>query len=180
MAKLTNKQKCFVQEYLIDLNATQAAIRAGYSKKTAGITGFHTLKIPKIQAAITRAMQARSKRTEISQDRVLEELARLAFIDPVDFYDDNGNLLSIVDMPEDARRAIGGIEATITNVEHTEGSRTEESLKKIKILDKKGSLEMLGRHLKMFTDKKEVSGPDGKPIGNKWIIETVEGKPRAK
>lgn len=76
---LTPKQAQFVEEYLIDLNATQAAIRAGYSEKTAGNIGQENLTKPEIQAAITAAKKKRSERTEITQDMVLKEIALLAF-----------------------------------------------------------------------------------------------------
>lgn len=76
---LTPKQARFVEEYLIDLNATQAAIRAGYSKKTAGQIGDQNLKKLHISKSIQEAQAKRSERTEITQDRVLQELARIAF-----------------------------------------------------------------------------------------------------
>ena len=78
---LTAKQQRFVDEYLIDLNATQAAIRAGYSAKTADVIGYENLRKPQIMEIIEQAMQKREKRTEITQDRVLEELADIAFND---------------------------------------------------------------------------------------------------
>ena len=77
---LPAKRQRFVEEYLIDLNATQAAIRAGYSAKTAGSIGEEILKKPEIQEAIQAAMKARSERTEITADRVLKELGRIAFL----------------------------------------------------------------------------------------------------
>ena len=78
--KLTEKQKRFVEEYLIDLNATQAAIRAGYSPKTANEQGTQNLAKLSIQDAVAKAMAERSRRTGINQDRVLQELAKLAFV----------------------------------------------------------------------------------------------------
>jgi len=78
---LTDKQQRFVKEYLVDLNATQAAIRAGYSQKTAGSIGEENLRKPEIAAAIQEAMEARSRRTEITADRVLQELAKIGFAD---------------------------------------------------------------------------------------------------
>lgn len=81
---LTGKQKRFVEEYLVDLNATQAAIRAGYREKTAGQIGFENLKKPEIQEAVAKAIQERQARTEITQDRVLSELGRVAFADADD------------------------------------------------------------------------------------------------
>lgn len=80
-AQTAPKQRRFVEEYLVDLNATQAAIRAGYSRKTAASIGEENLRKPEIQAAIKAAMTARQERTEITQDRVIAELAKIAFGD---------------------------------------------------------------------------------------------------
>lgn len=88
MTKLTVKQQCFVDEYLIDLNATQAAIRAGYSAKTADQQGSRLLANVKVQQTIAEEMAKRSKRTGINQDRVILELARLAFVNITDIVDD--------------------------------------------------------------------------------------------
>lgn len=79
MSKLTNKQSRFVEEYLIDLNATQAAIRAGYSEKTAQIIGFENLSKPIIQEDLQKRMDAQSKRTEITADQILQEIASIAY-----------------------------------------------------------------------------------------------------
>ena len=84
---MTKKQKRFVEEYLIDLNATQAAIRAGYSPDSARDIGCENLTKPNIKAAIDRAMAERSRRTGINQDRVIQEIAKLAFLNPVDVID---------------------------------------------------------------------------------------------
>ena len=84
---LTPKQQRFVEEYLVDLNATQAAIRAGYSKKTAKETGYENLTKPDIQSAVSAAMEERSKRTEVDADWVLKRLARLADATMADFWD---------------------------------------------------------------------------------------------
>ncbi len=85
MAKLTAKQQRFVDEYLIDLNATQAAIRAGYSEKTAFSIGTENLRKPLIQKAIQQRKQAREQRTEITQDRVIQELAAIGFARATDY-----------------------------------------------------------------------------------------------
>ena len=82
--KLTPKQERFVQEYMVDLNALQAAIRAGYSKDTAGVIGHENLKKPYIQAAIARARQEQQQRTQITVDSVVKELAQVAFADARD------------------------------------------------------------------------------------------------
>lgn len=90
--QITEKQQRFVEEYLIDLNATQAAIRAGYSAKTADQQGSRMLANVKVQQAISVAMAERSKRTGINQDRVVLELARIAFVKMTDLVDSHGRI----------------------------------------------------------------------------------------
>lgn len=151
---LTPKQSDFADEYLIDLNATQAALRAKYSANTAAKIGWENLQKPEIQAAIAERIAARSKRTEITADRVLIEVARLAFLDIRKAFDSNGNLKAIHDLDDDTAAAIAGIEISEDIGEN--GAVTK--LKKIKLSDKRSSLELAGRHLQMWTDKISVSG----------------------
>jgi phage terminase small subunit len=155
---LTAKQEAFVREYLIDLNATQAAIRAGYSEKTAGATGFENLKKPEIASAIAAAQQVRSVRTEITQDRVLKEIARVAFGDPRDVmtWGPGGVVLKdSATLTDDQAMQVAEVSETT--------SATGGSLK-LKKHDKVKALELLGRHLGMFTDKTELSGAEGGPL----------------
>ena len=158
--KLTPKQKRFVDEYLIDLNATQAAIRAGYSKKTANVIGPQNLVKLGIAEAIQKAMDARSKRTEITADRVLEELAKLGFANMLDYMTVNSDGLAFVDLSKLTREQAAAIqELNIDQYWEGDGEDVREVKKvKFKLADKKGNLELIGRHLKMFTDKVEVSG----------------------
>ena len=151
------------------LNATQAAIRAGYSKKRADQIGFENLRKPDIQAAIGKARKVQTKRTLITADRVLQELALPAFLDPAGFFDANGNLLEIHEMQEETRHVIAAIDVDQKTTEDGNTCTT----KKIKISDKLKALELLGRHFKLFTDKTELSGTDGKPIEQKWVVEVV-------
>lgn len=81
LIELTDKQKKFVDEYLCDLNATQAAIRAGYSKKTAGSVGNENLKKPEIQIYLKERQMERQKRTEVTQDMIVQHLAKVAFLE---------------------------------------------------------------------------------------------------
>ncbi len=161
MPKLTDKQSCFIKEYLIDLNGTQAALRAGYSKNTAKQIATENLAKPIIRAAIQKEMDKRAVRTEITQDRVLQELATIGFLDIRRAFDDEGNIIPIKDMPEDVARAIGGLDY----IEF--GDELKGVTSKIKLIDKKGSLELMGRHLKMFTDKVEVDTEMKVTIGHK-------------
>ncbi len=152
---LTDKQKRFVEEYLIDLNATQAAIRAGYSEKTARAIACENLTKLDVQNAISESMKTRSERTKVTQDRVIEELARIAFLDIREAFNDDGNLLPINKMPEHVARAIGGMD--IDNVRSIGDDETSQT-RKVKILDKRGALELLGKHLAMFTERVEHAG----------------------
>lgn len=159
---LTKKQELFVKEYLIDLNATQAAIRAGYSKKTAYAIGAENLKKPQIQEAISAVYKPVMEDLDITIERVLKELSCSAFLDIRELFDANGNMKAIKDLPEEVARSIGGIEHVTVGGKDDEASIQYTS--KIRLIDKKGSLELLGKHLKMFADRVEHTGEDGGPI----------------
>ena len=90
--KLTDKQKKFVEEYLIDLNATQACIRAGYSPNRASEQAYQLLQKTTVQEAIAESMAERSRRTAINQDRIVQELARIAFVKITDVVDPDGEI----------------------------------------------------------------------------------------
>jgi phage terminase small subunit len=155
---LAPKQARFVDEYPIDVNAKAAAIRAGYSPKTAQEQGSRLLSNVKIRQAIDERILARSKRTEITADTVLRELLRLARVDIGEAFKPDGSLKSIHDMPEDVRRAIAGVE--VDELFHGHGQDREQIgyTRKVKFWDKTRALELLGRHLKLFVDKIEVEG----------------------
>jgi len=156
-AKLTPKQKKFIDEYLIDLNATQAAIRAGYSQKTAFSIGVENLRKPLIQAELQKAMKRRQERTEITADRVLKEYARIAFSDVRKLYDRYGELLDVPDLDDDTAAALVGLDV----VREDSRGDTVTYTKKYKMADKLRALEMLGRHLGMFSEKPTVELPEG-------------------
>ncbi len=156
---LTPKQEAFCREYLKDLNGTQAAIRAGYSAKRADAIGYENLRKPDIAQAIQQAMTERSKRTEITADRVLSEIGRLAFADIRSVFDENGRLLPVHMLPAEVAASVSSIEVVTSKVPGGEPADVEHTAK-IKFWDKRGSLELLGRHLKMFTDKVEVEVVD--------------------
>lgn len=152
---LTPKQAAFAREYLVDLNATQAAIRAGYSERTAASVGFENLRKPKIADQIRRAMDARAERTEITADRVIAELAKIAFANLADYF----HLTPFNDPVIDLSRATRDQLAALTAIQvddYTEG-RGEDSREvkrvKIKMADKKAALELLGRHLGLWDAK---------------------------
>lgn len=152
MSDLTDKQRLFVDEYLVDLNATQAAIRAGYSTDTARSIGSENLSKPDIQEFIAERMKDRENRTQITQDKVLKELAKLAFFDIRKIYDDSGNLIPITELDDDSAAAIVGIDVVEVKVGDSE-NREVEYTKKLKLADKRASLVDIGKHLGMFGDK---------------------------
>lgn len=147
---MTKKQKRFVEEYLIDLNATQAAIRSGYSPDTAGSIGGENLKKPEISATIAKAMAERSKRTGISQDRVIQELARIAFVNPQNVIDSEDASVR-EDATEDDLACIQSVK-----VKTMDGAKGKSVEREVRLNDKMKALELLGKHLGMFKDKLEV------------------------
>lgn len=146
---MTKKQKRFVEEYLIDLNATQAAIRAGYSPDTAGSIGAENLKKPEIKSRIDKAMAERSKRTGINQDRVLRELARIGFARITDVIDPNTAKIR-KDASEDDLACIQSIK-----IKPNEFGTERE----VKMYDKRAALVDLGKHLGLFSSEKDTEKP---------------------
>lgn len=161
---LTPKQRLFVAEYLVDKNATQAAIRAGYSQKTARSIGEENLTKPDIKAAIDSALEQQIERVEVNADIVLRELIALATVDIAEAFDENGALRPIHDIPKDVRKAISGVDVYSERVSGSGEDAEIGYTKKIRFWDKKGSLELLGKHLKMFTDKFEMTGRNGEAL----------------
>jgi phage terminase small subunit len=148
---LTGKRARFAQEYAIDHNATQAAIRAGYSSRSAHTEGSRLLKNAEVRAQLGLAELSAAERANVSTFRVLDELRRIATVDIGQAFDAEGNLKPLKDIPPDVRRAIAAIEVE----EETEKRGT---IRKVKFWDKPKALELIGRHLAMFVDKVEHSG----------------------
>lgn len=147
---MTNKQKRFIEEYLIDFNATQSAIRAGYSPKSAFIIGDENLKKPKIKHEIEKALAERSRRTGITQDRVIQELARIAFVNFNDVVDENGEIKT--DASADDLACVESYK-----VENGDSINGGSSKREVKLASKLKALELLGKHLGMFSDKFDVN-----------------------
>lgn len=150
VAKLTDKQQLFVDEYLIDLNATQAAIRAGYSAKTADQQGSRLLANVKVKQAVAEKQAQRSKRTGVNQDRVVLELAKVAFAKMTDIVDSNGKIKE--DASPDDLACIESIKYKESDNEY--GGSVE---REVKIASKLKALELLGKHLGMWSDKFNVT-----------------------
>lgn len=173
-AKLTAKQSRFVDEYLVDLNATQAAIRAGYSEKTAESQGARLLRNAKVAAAIQERMADREKRTEVTQDRVLKELARLGFADLREAFTASGHIKHPKEWPDALGAAVSSVEVVVRpSGEYDEDGRPEvEHVHKFRLWDKNSALEKIAKHLGMFEGRDpgeserpihiEVVNPHGK------------------
>ena len=139
--KLTAKQEAFVNEYLIDLNATQAAIRAGYSPKRADVIGYENLRKTVVAEALAKAKAKRDVRVQITQDRVLKEEACLAFSDVTQIFS-SASLSSPEELPEEVRRSISSIKVK----ELPDGSREYE----YKTWDKGQALKRVSQHLGLY------------------------------
>lgn len=167
---LTPKQERFVSEYLIDLNATQAAIRAGYSEANASKIASELLDKTHVKSAVDEALKKRAEKTDITAERVLAEIANMAFYDPAEImreigeedadddgryrYSDDGKIYGlrgpgdIRSLPEKVRRAITG------------WSWDKAGNFVVKLADKSKALDQLARHLSLYNDKLEVTGVD--------------------
>lgn len=153
--KLTPKQQCFVDEYLIDLNGTQAALRAGYSEKTAGRQACELLEKTHIAEAIAEAKAKRSIKTSIDATYVLNRLVEIDQMDVADILDDAGNMLPVRDWPKCWRQTISGLD-----VNEILSGDVATVIKKIKWPDKVKNLELIGKHVDVqaFKDQVGLSG----------------------
>ena len=168
---LTEKQERFCLEYIIDLNATQAAIRAGYSEDSAGQQGHMLLKNPEIQGRIRDHMDARAARTRITADRVLLELGRIGFADIRRAVQWQANVTGIVTDDETGEDRM----ATTNQVSLIDSDKIDDDTAygiaeisqlstgglKVKMHDKLGALDRIGKHLGMFIDRQAAVNPDG-------------------
>jgi phage terminase small subunit len=166
--KLTPRQQAFVEAYIITLNATKAATEAGYSAKTAKSQGQRLLTNDDVANALADAMKKRSERTEITADRVLHELAAIAFLDPGKVFTPTGDVRSLDDMDASVRRAIASVETFSS----TDGDAIN-TVKKVKMNDKLRALELLGKHLALWVERVKLSGDKEDPIA--MLIQAMQG-----
>ncbi len=167
MGKLNVKQKRFAREYILDLNATQAAIRAGYSKRSAYSQGQRLLKHAEVGALIQEFQTQREERTEVTADMVIKELAAMAFVDPSRIVNVKGGKVTVTDtakLTEAERRTVSSMSQTVT---------AEGGTVRVKMHDKTRALELLGRHLGMF--RGDVGDTD-EPMPVKIEINVVDGR----
>lgn len=148
--KLTPKQKLFCDYYLISLNATEASIKAGYSKKTAKEIGAENLTKPNIKEYLQNSMNKRAEKLEITADKVIGEIAKLAFANTTDILEITDHGVTIKDLSKLDTTCIASAEEVFDK----EGMRVGV---KVKLHDKTKNLELLGRHLGLFKDKVEHS-----------------------
>ena len=152
MSELPPKQQRFVEEYLVDLNGTQAAIRAGYAPKSAVVTASQLLTIPNVAEAVRNAQRERSERTQVTADNVVKELALIGFVDIGNYtaWGEDGVKLRESNLLD--TRPVAEVKETVTQF----GSNIS-----FKLHDKVGALEKLGRHLGIFADKLDVNHTGG-------------------
>lgn len=156
----TPKQLLFIQEYLCDLNATQAAIRSGYSARNAGKIGPELLGQTRIALAIEAAMRRRAQSLEVSQQRVLQEAAIVAYSDHTHYVQDaEGNLALAPDAPRFATRAVAGVKRKTRTTTTKDGTTIIEQDLDYRLWDKNSAIDKLMRHLRMFP--KEQADPPG-------------------
>lgn len=155
--KLTDKQERFCQEYLIDLNAKQAAIRAGYSADTAEVQGSRLLSNAKVQEYISARQHKIANKLEVTAERTLLEYARIAYSDVRNLYDESGRLKPISELDEDTARTISSVE---TDEIKDEGNYIGD-VRKVKLWNKLGALDSLAKHLGLF----EIDNKQKTPVG---------------
>ena len=155
-----DKERRFIIEYLKDLNAGKAAVRCDYNPSV----GFGLVK--KYDKEIRAAMDKRAKRIEISAEMVLQEIAKLATVNARDLYDAEGRLIPIQNLPRHVTASISKIKVKMEkDGEDTNGNAQWAEIREISFWDKKGSIELLMRHLNILgVEKKEITGKDGVPL----------------
>lgn len=166
---LNIKQEQFCREYIIDLNATQAAIRAGYSENSAGKIGHELWKKPEIQARIQELQYERSQRTQITADRVLTELARIGFSDIRKMFADGDRMKPVSQLCDDMAPAVSAIEVVTKTLPTSDGDAEVEYVHKVKLWDKNSALDKIAKHLGMLVDRVEHTGANGGPIETKEL-----------
>lgn len=177
---LPPRQERFCQEYIIDLNATRAAQRAKYSKKTARIKASQLLTKVNIKKRIIELKKERAERTKIDQDQVIEELAIIGFSDLKNHIDIDPltgaiRIRGFEDMPEGSSRVLKSIKEDRVIKEDADGKKTTVYDKvKFELWDKPKALEMIGRHLAMFIDRTNLK------VSGQVIMKVISAVPRPK
>lgn len=169
---MKDQHKKFISEYLIDLNATQAYIRAGYSAKTADVAGPRLLGTVRVQEAIQKALKRREERTQITQDKVLKELAKIGFQDVRALYNPDGSLKPIHSLDDQTAASIAGLE--FYGVKGEDGQIIGQTAK-VRLSDKRAALVDIGKHLGMFVDRSENKHEVTGSIALQIVFRTPQG-----
>lgn len=172
---LTKKQAMFVEEYLVDLNGLQAAIRAGFSENSAGQIAHQLLQKPHVALAVQEALDARTRRLRVTQDRVVVELARIAFADLrqlVTWGEESTTFRPSNELDEETAATVASVKSKTTRYVREDGDAEERVELEIKAHDKVSALRELRAHLGV-PDKHEVTGKDGEPLGGASPLETL-------
>lgn len=162
---MTPKQTRFVAEYLIDLNATQAAIRCGYSPKTAKQQGSRLLTNADVAAAVTVKADKQLDKLELTAQRVKDRIGLIAFQDIRQLFDEQGNLRPIHTLSDASAAFVAGLEVIKKNA--AAGDGIIDTVHKVKVVDPIKALEMLAKHFGLLTEKIEHSGE----VGFRWLDE---------
>lgn len=169
---LTDKQEMFCREYVVDLNATQSAIRAGYSPKNANRIGYENRSKPDIGKRTIELKSACNERVEINEDYVLRRLVEIDEMDMLDILKDDCGLKQVHEWPKVWRTTLSGLDI-LTSVTNFDETATENILKKIKWPDKVKNLELLGKHIAVQAFREQsthaLTGKDGGPVEVKLL-----------
>lgn len=169
---LNDKRRRFVAEYLVDLNGTQAAIRAGYASRRADSQAYRMLHDPDVAAAVAEAQAARAAKVELKAERVLLEVARLALADPRKLFDAAGAPKDIASLDDDTAAAIVGLDVTELFEGRGEARSKIGLVKKYKLANKSSALELACKHLGLLKDRQD----DGK--GNEFVLGNMNAEER--
>jgi phage terminase small subunit len=177
-SELSPRQQRFVQEYLVDLNGSAAVVRAGYAQSGCASQARRLLGNAQIAAAVSAARRQVEVRTEVTQDLVLRELARLGFSDGRRLFDEQGKLRPIKEWSDADAACISSIEVTRRIVEPSKGGKPAviDEVHKIKLWDKNAALAKVGQHLGMFVDRQQMLGADGRPVDPRMQVALIVEK----
>lgn len=166
LRKRTPRQERFCEEYIIDLNGKKAAERAGFSKKTAEVIAYQLLQKPLVKARIKELIDKRTKATQATAEDVLRELSGILKVNMLDFCTIGDDGFPYVDMSAITREQGALIQSVDVDHYIEEDGKNGKTIKKVKVKfwDKMKAADLLGKYHKLFIDRVEVGGPDGKPI----------------
>jgi phage terminase small subunit len=177
---LSPQQERFCQEFIIDDHATNAAIRAGYSEKSAAAQASRLLTSAKIMARLDELRASQKKRLQISADTILKNLYDIATADITEAFDDYGGLKPFKEIPENVRKSISSLEVNELFSGQGDQKMAIGLNKKLRFWDKNRANELLGKHLKLFIDRMEHATPQGQPFETRDVSEMPSDERKAR